>query len=314
MSESLEALKSRLHSGELSVFDVLEPVEPEDYRRAVQQRRTLMALGQDPEVLAAFLRDLQEKTGDAIGGIDDIDKRLVLKGGEGRFSRMISEKSQAFTRNASLLNGGSFEACLTQYKALIGHVEAQWRLASEVCLGRNYPLAAFIAILVMEEIGKLTHLGEDLIWFDADPRRKRGKGVATNHRKKQLIGVLSGGLINARLDRVLGVDVVRRILGEAESGVLEKTRQSCLYVDIGSTGPVLPSDVVSAERGRELTILAGELMAEELGYFPWEFDRMLDSVVRFEIDLGMPEAMVGRSAASVEQDDDSYRIPSEDRT
>ena len=296
MSESLETLKSRMLSGELSVFDLLEPVEAEDYRRAVQQRRTLTALGQDPEVLAAFLRDVQAKAGDAIGGMDDIDRRLALKGGESRFSRLTGEQSQALARNASLLNGGTFEACLTQYKGLIGHVEAQWRAASELCLGENYPLAAFVAILVMEEIGKLTHLGEDLIWFDAGRRRMRGEGVATNHRKKQLIGVLSGGLINTRLDRALGVDVVRRILGEAESGVLEKTRQSCLYVDIGTAGPVLPTDAVCAERTRELTVLAGELMAEVLGHFPWEFDRMLQNVVQFEMDLGMPEAKVGRSA------------------
>ena len=185
---------------------------------------------------------------------------------------------------------------MSQYKALIGHVEAQWRAASELCLSGNFPLAAFVSILVIEEIGKLTHLGDDLIWFDAGERRGRGRGVARGHRRKQLIGVLTGALVNARLDRVLGLDVVRRILGEAESNVLERTRQSCLYIDIGRGGPVLPEEVVSKERARELTVLAGELMAEVLGYFPWEFDQMLDSVVRFEVALGMPEAKVSRSA------------------
>ena len=298
MSECLETLKSRVLLGELSVFDLLEPVEPENYYLAVQQQRRLVALAQDPEVFAAFRRDVRAKTKGVVHGTNDIDRRLALKGAESRLPLLIDGQSQAFARKASLLNGGTFEACLTQYKALIGHVEAQWRVASELCLSGNHPLAAFVAILVMEEIGKLTHLGNDLIWFDADRRRMRGRGVATNHRKKQLVGVLSGGLVNARLDRVLGVEAVRRILDEAENGVLEKTRQSCLYVDIRSAGPVLPTDTVGAGRARELTVLAGELMAEVLGRFPWEFDRMLNNVVRFEMELGMPEARVGRTASS----------------
>ena len=296
MSESLEVLKSRLLSGELSVLEFLEPVEPEDYRQAVEQRRAFHVLSQDPEVLDVILRELETKAAEAIGGGDDINKRLIFKDGTKRFARLTKERSEATSRQASLLTGETFEACLTQYKALIGHVEAQWRTASDLCLRGNFPLAAFISILVIEEIGKLTHLGDDLIWFDVAERREHGKGVATDHRKKQLIGVLSGALVNARLDRVLGLDTVRRILNEAEHSDLERTRQSCLYVDIGKHGPLLPTEAISAVRARELTVLAGELMAEVLGHFPWEFDRMLDNVVRFEIDLGMPEARVSRRA------------------
>ena len=293
---SLEALKSQLLSGEVSVFEMMGPVAPGDYWGAVLQRRVVLALSQDRKVLEVILREVQMKAERMIGKGDEIKKLFSLKDIEKHFSRLTSEKSEAFAQHASLLTGGTFDACVSQYKALIGHVEAQWRAASELCLSGNFPLAAFVSILVIEEIGKLTHLGDDLVWFDAGERRERGRGVARGHRRKQLIGVLSGALVNARLDRVLGLDVVRRTLEEAESNVLERTRQSCLYIDIGRGGPVLPEEVVSKERAWELTVLAGELMAEVLGYFPWEFDRMLDSVVRFEVALGMPEAKVSRSA------------------
>ena len=55
-----------------------------------------------------------------------------------------------------------------------------------------------------------------------------------------------------------------------------------------------PSEAIDAERARVLTVLAGELMAEVLGYFPWEFERMLDSVIAFERSIGMPEKKIGR--------------------
>ena len=294
---SLEALKSQLLSGEVSAFEMMESVAPGDYWGAVLQRRVVLALSQDRKVLEVILREVQTKAERIIGERDKNKKLFPLKDIENRFLSLTSERSEVLAQHASLLTGETFDACVSQYKALIGHVEAQWRLASELCLSGNFPLAAFVSILVIEEIGKLTHLGDDLIWFDAGERRERGRGVARGHRRKHLIGVLSGALVNARLVRVLGLDVVRRILGEAESNVLERTRQSCLYIDIGRGGPVLPDEVVSKERASELTVLAGELMAEVLGYFPWEFDRMLDSVVRFEMALGMPEAKVSRSAS-----------------
>ena len=297
MIASLEALKSQLLSGEVSVFEMMGPVEPGDYWGAVLQRRAILALSQDRTVLDLILREVGAKAATVIGDRDDVKERLSLREVERHYSNLTSKRNEAFDQHASLLTGGTFDACVSQYKALIQHVEAQWRAASELCLSGNFPLAAFVSILVIEEIGKLTHLGEDLIWFDAGEGRERGSGVARSHRRKQLIGVLSGALVNARLARVLGLDVVRRILREAKNNALERTRQSCLYIDTGRGGPILPEAVVSEERARELTVLAGELMAEVLGFFPWEFDRMLESVVHFEVALGMPDATVNQPAS-----------------
>jgi hypothetical protein len=57
---------------------------------------------------------------------------------------------------------------------------------------------------------------------------------------------------------------------------------------------VTPSERIDAERARVLTVLAGELMAEVLNHFPWEFDRMLDNVIAFERTIGMPEKDIDR--------------------
>src|SRR5262249_25448394 len=160
--------------------------------------------------------------------------------------------------------------------------------ACQFYTGGNYPFAAFFAILVIEEIGKLSRLFEDLLHYDVPRAVGQSGTVERNHRRKHFIGVVSGALITARLDRVLGQDVIRRILHQAESDELEKIRQSCLYVDMQDGRAVIPSEAIDAECGRVLTVLAGELMTEVLGHFPWEFDRMLNNVVAFERAIGMP--------------------------
>jgi hypothetical protein len=35
-------------------------------------------------------------------------------------------------------------------------------------------------------------------------------------------------------------------------------------------------------------------MAEVLGYFPWEFERMFENVIAFERAIGMPEKKIAR--------------------
>jgi hypothetical protein len=118
--------------------------------------------------------------------------------------------------------------------------------------------------------------------------------VERDHRRKHFIGVISGALINSRLDRILGKDVVKKLLHEAESDEFEKTRQACLYIDIKDGIPLTPADQISEQRARTLVIFAGELMAEVLGHFPWEFERMLDAVMTFEEEIGIPPKKVAR--------------------
>ena len=76
--------------------------------------------------------------------------------------------------------------------------------------------------------------------------------------------------------------------------VLRHVSISCLYIDVQDGRAVIPSEVIDAERGRVFIVLAGELMAEVLGHFPWEFERMMDNVIAFERGIGMPEKKIGR--------------------
>jgi AbiV family abortive infection protein len=295
-TSGLDALVADVLAGKVSMFDLLGSAQSGDYWGFVQRMRLFHVLTDDRRILERFHAELRAKMIEA--GVDPdngaIERELTRKDGSRRFSKLIEERAQTFKGQPSLLSGATFEICLEQYKTLIAHVERMWADACEFYKLGNYPFATFFSILVIEEIGKLSRLAQDLIAYDM-PRVGAPNGtVERNHRRKHFIGVVSGALINARLERVLGKDVIRKILHQAESDELEKIRQSCLYIDVQDGRTVIPSEVIDAERGRVFIVLAGELMAEVLGHFPWEFERMMDNVIAFERSIGMPEKKIGR--------------------
>jgi AbiV family abortive infection protein len=292
----LDALVADILSGKVSAFVLLGAAPKGDYWAFVQQMRLFRVLSRDPRVVKQFQAETSEKMVEAGVNLDGaaITRKLARKDGSRRFAKLVEERAQAFNEQPSLLFGATFEACLEQYKALLGHVERMWADACQFYMGGNYPFAAFFSILVIEEIGKLSRLFEDLIHYDVPRAVVQSGTVERNHRRKHFIGVVSGALINARLDRVLGQEVIRKILHQAESDELEKIRQSCLYVDVQDGRAVIPSEAIDAECARVLTVLAGELMAEVLGHFPWEFERLLGNVIAFERSIGMPEKKIGR--------------------
>jgi AbiV family abortive infection protein len=292
----LGALVADILAGEVAVFDLLRAAPSGDYWAFVQKMRLFRVLARDVRILKLLRGEMNAGMVEAGVNPDDeaIARRLARKDGSRRFVKLVEQRAQAFNEQPSLLSGATFEACLEQYKALIGHVEGMWTDACQFYMGGNYPFAGFFSILVIEEVGKLSRLFEDLLHYDIPRAVELSGKVEKSHRRKHFIGVVSGALINARLDRVLGQDVIRKILHQAESEELGKIRQSCIYVDVQDGRAVIPSEAIEAERSRVLTVLAGELMAEVLGHFPWEFKRMLDNVIAFERSIGMPEKKIER--------------------
>ena len=263
-----------------------------DYRAHVQHMRALFALLQDPETRSKFLAD-SHGAAERVLGHQDLQKaqqRSQRKDANERLSKLVEDRQRMITAQPSLLSGADFDECLIQYKALIAHVESTWADACGLYRQENYPLATFLSILVIEEIGKLTNLYDDLLLFDIE--RPTPQSVDGSHKRKQLIGVFAGALINARLDRVIGFDVVRKLLGMAESNGLEQLRQDCLYIDVQDGRAVTPQERIGPDCARLLTVFVGEVMAEVLGHFPWEFERMLDNVIAFERSIGMPEKKI----------------------
>ncbi|MCC7427533.1 MAG: AbiV family abortive infection protein [Alphaproteobacteria bacterium] len=294
--EDLEAYTRELLTKLPSTSALLNNIRDRDHKSYIELHRAVMILSRVPEFAERMSSDLQDEAFKAGIKVDykrirnDLEKKDSFR----RFKKFADHVSQSVNKFPSLLSGTDFDKCLMQYNEIIAHVENNWYSACNMYNQKNYHLASFIAILVIEEIGKLARIFFDLLSYDV-PRPARGRQpVERNHRLKHVIGVVSGALVNARLDRVLGKNVVRKVLNKAESGELEKIRQDCLYIDVRGGRTVTPRDLVVPEDARVLVVLAGELMADSLGHFPWEYTRMLDAVIAFERAIGMPDRKIAQ--------------------
>jgi hypothetical protein len=174
----LDVLVADILTGKVSIFDLLRSAPSGDYRAAVQQMRLFHVFSRDRRVLKQLQAEMRAKMVEAGVDPDDgaIERELARKDGSRRFSKLVEERAQTFNIQPSLLSGPTFEACLEQYKALIGHVERMWADACQFYTRGNYPFAAFFAILVIEEIGKLSRLAQDLVLYDA-PRAAATAGT-----------------------------------------------------------------------------------------------------------------------------------------
>lgn len=224
---------------------------------------------------------------------DAAAKDIADRQGMRRFDKLSVHRADAFADQPSLLTGQTFEECLAQHDALLKYVESVWSGACAAFRRAHFPLATFLAIVVIEETAKLGRLWFDLLAYD-QPTQNKGVGgkAGRRHKHKHFMTVVQGALINHRLDRVFGKETMKRILAITESGQLEELRQSCIYFSSSDGGVTLPDDVIDRETAKNLCALAGELMAEILGHFPWQFKEMLRTVSDFEVEAGFPRDVV----------------------
>ena len=107
-----------------------------------------------------------------------------------------------------------------------------------------------------------------------------------DHFTKHVLAATAGASINARIDRVLGIQFVNAFLDAAENQRLETFRQRCLYLDHAG-GLHIPSATVTRDNAAKYVALAGELFAELIP-MPDEWSRVLDQVKEFEQVAGIP--------------------------
>ncbi len=268
-----------------------------DHEAYINFNRASMVLMQDVRVLKRLAEDASEKIKEHTGTDFDpeaFNRDVKYKDGIRLFHKLTKIQAEAYGDGASLITGKTFSDCLGQYQKLCGYVEKIWDRACDYYGEEDYPLATFFSILTVEEIGKLGRLWHDLRCWD-HPREdtKTDLGVlGKSHHKKHFLGVVSGSIINARLDRLIGKKTVKSILQDVESGKIEKLRQSCLYIDFKDGHSKLPNEQVDQDEARLFVALSGELWMEVLGHFPWDFERMLEKVQDIELAIGFPEELV----------------------
>lgn len=285
------ALVEAVAGGSLSMMDVIRSNRPEagDYYGHVQCSRAFIMLMQNERVLKQPSTKIKATINQQSGckQTADLNAAVASKEGLRRFIKMTGLHAEMADNNPSLLNGSTFEECLQQYLKIVGHLERLWTDSRDLYRRGHYPLAAFTAILLLEEMGKIGLIWRELMAYDS-PRStvKKLNGIGRSHRQKAFMGVAAGALINTRLDRILGIKVVRQIIQDAESGKLETIRQACLYVDYVDGSVTTPGERIGQDQAKLFVLLAGEIWAETYGHFPFEFERMIELVSTFETELG----------------------------
>lgn len=215
-----------------------------------------------------------------------------------QFLEYVDAQNELIASGACLLTGTSYREDYEQYMQLVAHVEQLWDGARTLHQAGLYAQSLFLAVSCLEETGKVGVARFQMILRqmhrdgDADPdviekvRRKRNPFYS--HPQKHLLVAGAGAIVNSRLDRILGRKRVSKFLEDARSGSVERLRQSALYADLGELGPVLPAKQISPEQACFYVVLAGELMAEILGFEPSEWARLLSKVQAFEQEIGYP--------------------------
>ncbi len=158
------------------------------------------------------------------------------------------------------------------------HYEKYWRLARGMFVSGDYPLAAFLAITLIEEVGKVVILAGALRG-GAEARRE-----FRNHQSKYVNAVGATLAVNSRVTRIYGQDEA----GFAEwfrDEKLFQIRNSALYLEIQGANLVAPEEGISRADAFLLVCIAGEVYAEiqgeQTGTGPTEWQRIVSEIHAF---------------------------------
>lgn len=225
--------------------------------------------------------------------LQDARRALDAKGGVERGRRYFELIGELVKASPPFVTGRTVEERQTELRGLFQHAEGLWQDAALLYERKRFATAKFLAIACLEEVGKLGIANLQALLPDRELKSLAAQRLPrplTSHAKKHFLIAGQGAFINARLDRVLGIERIRGFLDRAESGEIERERQAALYVDVGPAGPSTPEEVVLQPDSAFYVALAGECLAEVLGTWPDEWERLLALVHEFEVRAGMVAA------------------------
>lgn len=205
---------------------------------------------------------------------------------------------ELFKRNPSLLDGSTPAEHVASFEHFVHHAEGIWRDSAILYTSGSFARACFLAITCLEEVGKaaparmMVKIESVTGRVDESAKQAAAQGGRRDnplfrHADKHLLAAASGVLFNPRLKSLLGPEEFDRVLGMMESRDLSDLRERCLYVEAVGGPLVWPDEEVTADVARKWVIVAGEVLAEVLGYPETEWERLLSAVQQFESLVGM---------------------------
>lgn len=220
--------------------------------------------------------------------LDNLQQTLALKDSLAVVLRFTVILNESLGDDASLFDAGSLTADAAQFDSLVSHAEQLWGDSRRLLEVQSYATSSMLSIAAIEELGKIA-VARFLLPVN---EQRRVNGVCTtiptrrnplySHKQKHQLAAFAGLAINSRADRILGIDNVIVLFDLAESGALERIRQSSLYSEPRDGRIQVPLSIRSRDQSVFLCSVAGELLAELGGLDPTTFNRLLADVQDFE--------------------------------
>jgi len=163
------------------------------------------------------------------------------------------------------------------------HLEKYWQLSVDRFRAADFALAAFFAITLIEEVGKVVILENASLGVEMD------RNGFYSHPEKYIYAVGRTLLVNSRITRVYGKEEARFAAWFREKELF-KIRNRALYMELKGMDLVVPEKAIQRGDSMLLVCIAGEVYAEiqgrSAGTGSEEWQRILAEVDAFRTITG----------------------------
>jgi len=209
---------------------------------------------------------IKDKLTTALKMLDDTDESEEI------INVLINLTDELNTKYGSFLEPGRRQPNSSRL-----HLDKYWKLARNFFKEGDFPLAAFFAITLIEEISKFIIVGQK--GFQRDSGIKR----FYNHKKKYETAILLTLIVNSRVSRIYG-EFEKIFAKWFRDGDLFRMRNKALYMELHDGKLITPDRSISREDAFLLVCFGGEIFREIQGpYTGWGMDN-LDRITN-EIDI-----------------------------
>ena len=191
------------------------------------------------------------------------------------------DKDCYFDKIESILNGSSnfYISSTEQLNKCLDHVVQLISDAYVLYINNSYTSSSFLAISVLEEVGKI-QMGIFIKGSDSYMRKDKLR----DHKSKQIVGASHTICIGERIKNSISNENLEKIFKFIYSGELKALREKAIYCDRKNNNIVTPKDLITQELARNLLLFAIESFDDNLvGWTNYSIELSKKTDLFFEI-------------------------------
>lgn len=171
------------------------------------------------------------------------------------------DKDCYFDKIEFILNGSSnfYISSTEQLNKCLDHVVQLISDAYVLYINNSYTSSSFLAISVLEEVGKI-QMGIFIKGSDSYMRKDKLR----DHKSKQIVGASHTICIGERIKNSISNENLEKIFKFIYSGELKALREKTIYCDRKNNNIVTPKDLITQELARNLLLFAIESFDDNL--------------------------------------------------